>query len=133
MIAVDSNVLLRLFVEMDSAQGRMAFDLIERTRAAGDRVFVPFVVLLETLWVLARTYRFDKTVRIAVIEELLENAVFVVERRDDAQAALAIWRTGRADFSDYLIALAARDARCRTTYTFDLEAAATSGFSPVPA
>jgi predicted nucleic-acid-binding protein len=131
VIAVDSNVLLRLFAEPDSPQGRLAFSLIERARRDRETVFVPLVVLLETLWVLARTYRFDKAIRIAILEELFENRVFDLERRDQARFALTLWRSGRADFADYMIALAARDASCTTTYTFDAAAAASPTFTLV--
>jgi len=133
MIGVDSNVLLRLFVERDTEHGRRAHTLVEAARSAKSVVFVPFVVVVETLWVLARTYRFPKHVRVAVLEEILENTAFEVERREAVLTALAMWRSGTADFADYLIVLAARDAGCSTTYTFDTVAAATPGFNLVPA
>lgn len=133
MIGVDSNVLLRLFVERETGQGRRALALVEKARGARSVVHIPFVVVVDTLWVLARTYRFAKPVRVAVLEEILENTVFEVERRETVLTALAMWRTGTADFADYLIALAARDAGAVTTFTFDTDAAGAPGFTLVPA
>jgi predicted nucleic-acid-binding protein len=39
------------------------------------------------------------------------------------EAAIQAWRTGRADFADYLIAALARERGARTTATFDRAAA----------
>ena len=51
MIALDTNVVVRLLVNDDAAQARRARRLVE----AGD-VFVALSVLLETEWVLRYTY-----------------------------------------------------------------------------
>ena len=52
MLGVDTNVLVRFLVRDDEAQFEKAHKLIKREVAAGRRVFIGQLVLLETEWVL---------------------------------------------------------------------------------
>jgi predicted nucleic-acid-binding protein len=54
MIAVDTNVLVRLLTFDDPSQGERARHLF-----ASNRIFVPKTVLLETEWVLRSLYGFQ--------------------------------------------------------------------------
>ena len=54
MVALDTNVVVRLLVRDDAAQTRKAEQTFLR-HARGDGVFLPLVVLVETAWVLAYT------------------------------------------------------------------------------
>ncbi len=53
MIAIDTNVLVRLLVGDDAAQLKRATRLVARSQ-----VWVPVTVLLEAEWVLRSAYRF---------------------------------------------------------------------------
>ena len=56
MLGVDTNVLVRFLVRDDEAQFEKARKLIKREVAAGRRVFVNQLVLMETEWVLRSRY-----------------------------------------------------------------------------
>ena len=52
MLGLDTNVLVRFLVRDDEVQLEKARKLIKREIAAGRRVFISQLVLLETEWVL---------------------------------------------------------------------------------
>lgn len=56
-IAIDTNVLVRLFVDDDLVQRDKALELLE----SADSVIVPTTVFLECVWVLTRSYKMEKT------------------------------------------------------------------------
>lgn len=52
MLGIDTNILTRFLVRDDNAQFEKARKLIKREIAAGRRVFINQLVLMETEWVL---------------------------------------------------------------------------------
>lgn len=119
MIGVDTNVLLRSLVQDDPAQGRHVASLAERIDRAEDHFFVDDVVLCETVWTLRTGYRLSRERIAEVLEELLETALFVFEDRNLLREAVRAYRTGPADFADYVIGLRNARAGCDHTVTFD--------------
>jgi len=127
MIALDTNVVLRLFADDDAGQRRRALALIENADPAS--VFISTTVIVELLWALRRTYRQAKDRCVSALSALLDDERFVIDSRDLIEAAFAEWGDGRADFADYLIAYMARAAGASTTYTFDNDAAKSPAFT----
>jgi len=66
MIAIDTNILVRLFTNDDKTQARYAEKLIEN-----NVIFVSKSVLLETEWVLRYTYELGSDVIYKAFENLL--------------------------------------------------------------
>lgn len=102
MIGIDTNVLIRFLVNDDPDQGRVARDLFAGLTAEAPG-FLPREVLLESVWVLERAYRFDRTTITRAIEGLLESREIVVEAADDIGLALSRYAKGGAGFADQLI------------------------------
>ncbi len=75
--------------------------------------------MLETVWVLQRTYGYSRDQVATAVEELSESLEIVIETNDDVMAALSIYRHGGADFGDLLILAAAHRTRALPLYTFD--------------
>ncbi len=119
MIGLDTNVLVRYLVEDDAAQALRAAALIEQMIAEGTRIFVGHIVLCELVWVLKRAYGRSRPEIAAALHAVLRTAQFVVEDVDLAYRALERYRTGAADFADYLIAERAASAGCTRVATFD--------------
>lgn len=132
MIGADTNVLVRAFVGDDPEQSPVASALI--ANAAGNRepIYVSTIVLCELVWTLHRTYRLSRSQIVVVLDRIIQFArfpgVYVLEHDTLVQQAVEAYRTGRADFSDYLVGLLAQAAGASTTYTFDRVAAATPNF-----
>ena len=128
MLGIDTNVLVRFLVRDDESQFEKARKLIKREIAAGRRVFVSQLVLLETEWVLRSRYNMSKIEIIEVISSLLDATDVQFEDEAAIEAALFIWRDSAADFADCLIGSRNKRLGCRATATFDARAAKLAGF-----
>lgn len=119
MIAIDTNVLLRLLTRDDAAQAAKAQRAIEAAEAAGDSVLVNDLVLAETLWTLASRYRTDKPDLLRSLHGLLDTATFTFENRSVLAEALVHYETSAADFADCVIAVKNAALGAESTLTFD--------------
>jgi predicted nucleic-acid-binding protein len=128
MLGIDTNVLVRFLVRDDEAQFDKARRLIKREVAAGRRVFVSQLVLLETEWVLRSRYALPKVEIVAAISGLLDAADVQFEDEPAVEQALFVWKDSAADFADCLIGAQNRKLGCRATATFDVNASRLPGF-----
>jgi predicted nucleic-acid-binding protein len=119
MIGLDTNVLVRYFVQDDAEQARAATRLIESRCTADDPGAVSLVVLCELVWVLDRGYRYEKDIIAGVLRRTLSVEDLRVERFELARLALNRYENGKADFADYVIALCHRELGAEVTFTFD--------------
>ena len=128
MLGIDTNVLVRFLVRDDEAQFDKARKLIKREVAAGRRIFVSQLVLLETEWVLRSSYGLPKNLIIDTISRLLDTTDVRFEEEPVIEEALFIWKDTTADFADCLIGAQNRRLGCRATATFDVKASKLPGF-----
>ena len=126
MIGLDSNVVVRYFVQDDHDQATRAASVIDGLTVAIPG-FISTVTWAEIYWVLTRTYKFNRT---DVIEKLaaLLNAEEIRAESPAAVAAAVFHARRGADFADTLIDIAARHAGCTQIVTFDKRAAAKLGW-----
>ena len=129
MRALDSNVLLRYLVGDDRRQAVVAEGIIERCREADEPLFIPVLVLCETIWVLDRVYSQSKAQIIEALEALLVMDLLRFEHDRLVRSAFDQFRESRADFPDYLIGQIAGAAGCRDTVTFDKALKGSPGFT----
>lgn len=122
MIGVDTNVLVRIFVD-DNPEQRVAAQAFMRLRSADDPAFVSAVVLTEVSWVLTRMYKLSVVAVRDAFEWLFESTNILVEAHDLVRSAVALAADKDADISDAIIAAIARDAGASKTVTFDRPAA----------
>jgi len=128
MIGIDTNVLVRFLVQDDEAQFEKARKLIKREVAAGRKVFVNQLVLLEAEWVLRSRYAVPKAQIIEIVSGLLDSAEIQFEDEPAIEEALFFWKDNAADFADCLIGAKNRRLGCRATATFDVKASKLPGF-----
>lgn len=128
MLGIDTNVLVRFLVRDDEAQFERARKLIKREVAAGRRVFVNQLVLMETEWVLRSWYAIPKNQIIEAISGLLDATDVQFEDEASIEEALFIWKDSTADFADCLIGAKNRRMGCRATASFDVKASKLPGF-----
>lgn len=129
MIALDTNVLLRLAIGDDPPQARRVVDLLQRSAEAEERCWISDVVLCELEWVLESCYGAARGDVAATIQELLSQPLFEFEDAGRVGSALAAYQDGASDFSDCLIGEHARAHGARTCYTFDRQLARLPGFT----
>lgn len=128
MLGIDTNVLVRYLVRDDEAQFDKARKLFKREVAAGHRVFVNQLVLMETEWVLRSRYAVTKNQIIEAVSGLLDAGDIQFEDEPVIEEALFIWKDSTADFADCLIGARNRRAGCRETATFDVKASKLTSF-----
>jgi predicted nucleic-acid-binding protein len=128
MIAIDTNVLMRVLLSDDPEQTERVLAYVERLAERGETLFVSHIVLCEVVWVLSRRAGYGRAQVLEVIEALLATRPFVVEAPDAVSRALDQTRSGRADFADYLIAERGRAAGCATMVTLDRALLREDGF-----
>jgi predicted nucleic-acid-binding protein len=122
VIGLDTNVLVRFLTQDDAVQSAAASHLIESLTPDEPGV-VTSVALAEIVWVLEDSYDVSRSAVAEIIERLLQTPILIVENAEIAWRALAGYRTGAADFADYLIARRCAALGCETVYTFDKKAA----------
>jgi predicted nucleic-acid-binding protein len=96
MIAVDTNVLVRVLTNDDADQAKRA---VKRMRS--DTVWISRTVLLETEWVLRHAYGLDAAAIGRSFTTLLGVASVEMEDRASVLQALA-WHGAGMDFADAL-------------------------------
>src|SRR2546423_6095989 len=96
MIAVDTNILVRLLTGDDAKQEAAA-----RSLFAADSVWIAKTVLLETGWVLRSLYGFDEGAIQGAFTKLLGLKNVQVEDEPSVAAALALIEHG-LEFADAL-------------------------------
>jgi predicted nucleic-acid-binding protein len=117
LIALDTNVLVRYLTQDDAAQASKAAKLIDH--ASPTSLFLSNIVLCEMVWVLDSRYGFTESEISDVLEEILQTSQFSFEDKAMLWEAANEYRTGKGDFSDYLIARIGHASGCSETVTFD--------------
>ncbi len=111
MIAVDTNLLVRILSNDDPIQARRAVKILK-----SDDIFIPKTVLLETEWVLRHAYEIGRSNIIIGFKKLLGLPNVSVEDPDIIYQAIS-WYENKFDFADALHLASSR--RCLSFATFD--------------
>ncbi|MBW1786524.1 MAG: type II toxin-antitoxin system VapC family toxin [Deltaproteobacteria bacterium] len=96
MIALDTNILVRLLTADNPAQAKRVAKLIE-----GDDIFIPKTVVLETEWVLRHAYGIAKNTLISAFRKLFGLQNLTLEDPKTVLLALS-WHEEGLDFADAL-------------------------------
>lgn len=113
----------------DEKQTARVGRLIQETRDTGGQLFIPEVVVVETVWVLRSVYKVRQSRIIHMLQVLLQTSHLVLENSNLVDRAIIAFQRGRADLSDYLIREHADAAGCETVVTFDRKALKEDGYS----
>ncbi len=130
MIGIDTNVLVRYLAQDDPRQSALASRFIEAELNASRPGFISLVVLVEMCWVLKRVYAADRDELVETVQDLLNAAKFLVERREVVVAAVRQVQStkgGKAGLVDALIAQLAAAQGCTHTVSFDKTAVRSAG------
>jgi predicted nucleic-acid-binding protein len=111
MIAVDTNVVVRLLTQDDEPQYQQALQVFQQAA-----IFIPDTVILETEWVLRFSYRFPPTAIGAAFRSLL-GLPNVHVTNATMLAQVLQWHEAGLDFADALHL--AQSQHCSAFDTFD--------------
>ena len=96
MIAVDTNILIRLLTKDDLSQAKRAAKVIE-----SDNIFIPKTVLLETEWVLRHAYGIGQDAITSAFQKMMGLPNVSVEDSQTVIQAISWYESG-LDFADAL-------------------------------
>ena len=119
MIGLDTNILLRLWLNDDPAQNKRIDALLEQHGSTPGSLLVTDVVLAEAVWALQSAFDQDKAAQLIAVRSLLDEIAFAFEDREAVKQAADKFEQGNFGFSDCLVV--AKHARhgCDFTATFD--------------
>lgn len=119
MTAVDTNVLIRLFVNDDSLQCQKARALFDKHADSKESLWIADLVMLELAWTLDRIYEFSRAEICVALKALAGNATAFLESSLVIEQSIALYEQGPAGFADCLLAIKASHAGCGALRTFD--------------
>lgn len=119
MTGLDTNILVRYLTHDDAVQAKKASAIIEDAAAKGEKLLIHSVVLCELVWVLESAYGYGRGDVATTLDRILRTAQFEVQDKETAWSAWADYRSGKADFADYLIGRANGKRGAAHTVTFD--------------
>jgi len=128
MKALDTNVLVRFLVKDDAEQAQQVYTLFKQAENQQQRLFVPILVVLETIWVLQAVYKVDDSDILAALNDLLLMPVLDFETPPVLHVFITAASGTNFDLADLLIAHSARGLNCESVLTFDKKAAKFGGF-----
>lgn len=128
MKGLDTNILVRYFVQDDPLQGEKATQFIEKAVAEGEICFINNIVLCELVWVLESAYGYSKEEIADLMEKILRTSMFNFESKDAAWWSLREYKKSKADFSDCLISRQNKNYGCSKTVSFDKGVKRVDGF-----
>jgi predicted nucleic-acid-binding protein len=123
MIAVDTNLIVRFLVRDDEKQAEAVRRRLKQAEERRERLMIPLLVLLETIWVLESAYDRTRSEILDAIRDMRQMPVFMFESDDVVERLLADGDKYKADLADILISQSAQAAGCESGLTFDKDAA----------
>lgn len=120
MVAIDTNIIVRLLTNDDPAQVVRARSLVAR-----ETVWVGLAVLMESEWVLRAVYHLDRRVIHDALQRFTNLPQVVVEAEPAVRRILDLYAEG-FDFADAIHLVAAR-SHATAFATFDEDLAKRAG------
>jgi predicted nucleic-acid-binding protein len=111
-------VVLRLVYRDEPTQAERAERAWKKAVDSGG-VLLTTTVLVELAWVLRVAAKFDRRAIASALRDLCAAQGVTVQNEASVHRALARYEIGAADFSDYVVLEAARDAGALPVITFD--------------
>jgi predicted nucleic-acid-binding protein len=119
MKALDTNVLVRYLTQDEPKQAAVATEEIEQAAAKDEKLLIQPLVLCELVWVLETAYDLGKADILGILDQIVRTRQFEVADKDTVWHALADYRQGKGDFSDYYLGRANERDGAPQTLTFD--------------
>ena len=122
MKALDTNVLVRFLVKDDEQQAETIYRIFKQAESDKEALFVPLLVVLETIWVLESVYKIPRQEILGSINELVLMPILEFEAQSAILSFVSSALETKMDLSDLLIANSARFSGCECVLIFDKRA-----------
>lgn len=131
MIAVDTNILLRLVLGDNHKQQAYALAFIEKALDQKNDIYINAVVLAEFGWSLKRILGATRAEISVAIAHFISCPPFRLFDEETVQNALLLFENSNADFGDCLISAINAALNIDATYSFDKAAIRSNVFAPL--
>ena len=122
MLALDTNILVRLLTNDDPAQAQRVQDALDAELTAGRECLVGHIVLCELVWVLMRLYGYSVLQCQQTMASLLGFAGLRFESMPTVLTAFKNWQRDGGDWADHLIGVQMQALGCAAVLTLDQRA-----------
>ena len=119
MIGIDTNILLRLWLNDDPAQNKRIDALLAEHGSTPGSLLVTDVVLAEAVWTLRSAFDQERDAQLIAVRSLLEETAFAFEDREAVADAVTLFEAGSCGFADCLVVAKHARQGCDFTATFD--------------
>ena len=119
MIGIDTNILLRLWLNNEPVQNKRIDALLAEHGGSPESLLVTDVVLVEAVWTLRSAYAQDRAAQLMAVRSILEETAFAFEDRDSVASAAVLFEQGTCGFSDCLVVARHAQRGCEFTATLD--------------
>jgi predicted nucleic-acid-binding protein len=119
MIGIDTNILLRLWLNDAPGQNKRIDALLAEHGGTPGSLLVTDVVLAEAVWTLRSAFDQGKAEQLLAVRSLLNETAFAFEDRDAVAQAADMFEHGNCGFSDCLVVVKHARHGCDFTATFD--------------
>jgi predicted nucleic-acid-binding protein len=119
MIGIDTNLLLRLWLNDDPAQNKRIDALLATLGGMPGSLLVTDVVLAEAVWTLKSAFEQNRSAQLIAVRSLLGETAFAFEDREAVAAATSLFEASSCGFADCLVVAKHARQDCDFTATSD--------------
>lgn len=130
MIALDTNVILRVLLGDDEEQGARAKRRLRRAETDNQPLLLTDLVLYELIWLLSKRYDFTRFEVLDALAVLAGMPALCFEEYELLTELIGRGRASSADLPDLFIGLRGAALGCESTLTFEKALPATGLFAP---
>ena len=123
MLALDTNVLVRLVTNDNPLQAQRVQEALDGELAVGRECMVGHIVMCELVWVLGRLYGYSLAQCQQTVAGLLAFAGLRFESMPAIMSAFKAWQQHGGDWADHLLGAQMQALGCDTVLTLDKRAA----------
>ena len=118
MIALDTNILVRMLVEDDPDQAEKVQKTIRWAEKQAVKLLVLSEVTIETVWVLESVYQCTREEIVRFLKKIIDTDTFVFPDFSVIMNAIDLYKT-KGDFADFIIVGQSRVQQAEQMLSFD--------------
>ena len=118
MIALDTNILVRMLVEDDPDQAEKVQKTIRWAEKQAVKLLVLSEVTIETVWVLESVYQCTREEIVRFLKKIIDTDTFVFPDFSVIMNAIDFYKT-KGDFADFIIVGQSRVQQAEQMLSFD--------------
>jgi len=118
VIVLDTNALVRFLVRDDPNQAQAVRELVSLAEQKGEPLVILTEVLMETVWVLERSYRVERKAVADFLDALLQTPIFHLPDEQIIRSVSPKYRASHG-FTNHVIAQKAHAMNAAQVFSFD--------------